>query len=1666
MQSRGKKLFKKIFKIFGWIIASVILLIVIVALLIQVPPIQSWITRKAVSFLETKIGTQVALGGIRISFPKNIVLEDIYFEDQQGDTLLYAGKLSVNTDLWGLTRNEIQLNNVALEDVAAYIHRAENDSAFNFTYILDAFAGDSTAVPDTLEQNGWNITLQTLELENIRVRFDDLLEGNSVNLSLGVLELDMESFDLENNRYAVESILLENTTANVEQSKILTAPKDEEDPTTDSAAALIFSLGELTFRNLHANYKQKALGQSVRLDVGEVRVLADKIDLIRQEIDLNTFSIRETFLAYHKTQADTILPVAKTNTSQIDTAADTKPWKLALAKLEFTNNSVQYYDFTKPYTKGSVDFDHLWLTGFNISAENLFYDLNRTQVKLNNLSLREQSGFIIRSLKGNLNVTSHTAILDNILLLTGNSRLKWQARAEFASLQSIADTYPEAEITSNISNSFVNLRDILYFSPTFLDSLPLKLSSNTNLVIDAAVSGKVSDLKIEHLDFRSLSETHLKTSGRVVGLPEAESLTMDISLDKLYTTGRDLRSILPDTLLPDSIQLPLWMNLQGRYTGTLEKADFNTALTSNLGGITARGNMNLDSTSALRGMDLNLDVNDMDIGTLLGKPDTVMGALAMQVEIHGNGLSPKEMTGTLAASVNYFEFQNYQYKDLRLDGTIRDQILTVAATMDDPNLDFTIDADYIFKEEIPRYDFTFDLKNSDFEALNLSKSPIRARGILDVDMATSDFKVLNGNVGIRKVAIFNGEDFYAIDSLLFASIDQKGRSEIKIDSDLLKAQFVGSINIFGLPGLMREYFNTYYSLHDSLEVRDSQHQHFKFEIQLQNTDLLTGLLVPNLTTFVPGPIKGEFDSRTQNLELKMEIADIQYSNIGIKSMVMSANSDAGALRYNLAIDKILVDSMKIDGLEFNGSVANNSISTDLIILDSTDRKKYILAGTFFSRENHFELKLAPEGIMLNYQTWSVPTENYIRFGGPKLIAQNVQLVNRREKILIQSDEQPGTPISIGFRELNLEYLTSIIAEERIVSGLLQGDIELYPEENGMTFTSDLTIEDFRIKNTAWGNLALQVEQKVVDRFDVKFGLTGNQNNVTINGFYLGGESPSMDLTANVNQFHLASMQPLLIDQVKNLEGLLAGNLRIRGTAERPDIDGRLMVSDTKFFSTYLNTGFSIDSETISFLDEGIAFNTFEIADENQNKARLDGTILTRTYRDFKFNLDLFTDNFRLLNTTEGANDLFYGKVDIKVNAKIRGNMTTPVVNMDIGLSDGSNVTYIVPQSEASAMQAEGIVKFVDKSFEGDPFMRQINAEAADTLKSTFRGIDLTARIELTDQEKFTIIIDPLTQDQLTISGNTTLTLKIDPTGDMNLTGRYQIEEGTYNLSFYKFVKREFNIEKGSSITWLGDPLNAQMDIRAIYHVETSPIELFSNQLTGADPNEVNQYKQRLPFLVYLNLSGELLQPAIGFKLEMPMNERDAFGGNVYARLQDINTRESDLNKQVFALLILKRFISDNPFENQGGGGFESTARNSVSKILSDQLNRLSENIKGVELSFDIKSYEDYTSGQAQGQTELQLGVSKALFNDRLVVKVSGNLDVEGKNTNRDATDYIGDLALEYKMTPDGRFRITGFRNSNYDMIDGELIETGTGLIYVKDYNALSELFKSNADTQN
>ncbi|RZK65143.1 MAG: translocation/assembly module TamB, partial [Pedobacter sp.] len=294
-----------------------------------------------------------------------------------------------------------------------------------------------------------------------------------------------------------------------------------------------------------------------------------------------------------------------------------------------------------------------------------------------------------------------------------------------------------------------------------------------------------------------------------------------------------------------------------------------------------------------------------------------------------------------------------------------------------------------------------------------------------------------------------------------------------------------------------------------------------------------------------------------------------------------------------------------------------------------------------------------------------------------------------------------------------------------------------------------------------------------------------------------------------------------------------------------------------------------------------------------------------------------------------------------------------------------------------------------------------------------------------------------------------------------------VVDGSYNLSVGPLGKKEFRIVKGSTIIWTGEPTSANANLTAMYEVNAAPIDLLNQP-------DLVQAKTKIPFQVYLMMKGELLKPTISFRIDLPENERATEIGSLsYTRLQNVNRDESELNKQVFALLALNRFIANNPFQSLsgGGGGVSTLARSSVSKLLTEQLNNLtSDLIQGVDLNFGVNSSEDYSTGSLQQKTDLEIGLSKKLLNDRLTVTVGSSFALEGPQApGEKSTDIAGNVNVEYALSADGRYRLRAYRRNQNDVIvQGQIIETGLGFTLVVDYNKFREIFqkKRNRRTRN
>ncbi len=101
-QATKRNSWRRIGRILLKTVLGIFFLILVVFLLILTPPVQNFLRKKMVSYLENKLDTKVAVGRIYVGLPKNIVLENIYIEDKQKDTLLAGGKIKANINLWQL----------------------------------------------------------------------------------------------------------------------------------------------------------------------------------------------------------------------------------------------------------------------------------------------------------------------------------------------------------------------------------------------------------------------------------------------------------------------------------------------------------------------------------------------------------------------------------------------------------------------------------------------------------------------------------------------------------------------------------------------------------------------------------------------------------------------------------------------------------------------------------------------------------------------------------------------------------------------------------------------------------------------------------------------------------------------------------------------------------------------------------------------------------------------------------------------------------------------------------------------------------------------------------------------------------------------------------------------------------------------------------------------------------------------------------------------------------------------------------------------------------------------------------------------------------------------------------------------------------------------------
>ena len=1306
--------------------------------------------------------------------------------------------------------------------------------------------------------------------------------------------------------------------------------------------------------------------------------------------------------------------------------------------------------------KGVFDADNLGYSHLTLEALNFQYSTDLTKVSVKKFSTIDQNNFAIIRVETDFSMDQHSIIAKNTKISTTYSTLDADLSLQYSSLVRLKDSMQFSNINLDLRKLSFKNSDLIYFKPDLI-AQPFFKNSRNITTASGKLSGQMNHLSAKNLVLKTGENTTVEADFNIKGLPGVQSAYYEFPNLNITSGKKDLE-MMAGLYLPKSIELPENIRLQVVFKGTMKSFESTADMTSSFGNANLAGS--LDPTENFSG---KVSTNNLDFGKLL--KDTVMyGPVTLTAEADGQGLDLNTIKAKIKADVSEIYLKKYTYHKLTLDGTVAGKEFEGKINLNDENAVFDLDGLVNLNPNKERYKFRLNVQGADLQKLNLTKNDTRISFVAAADLNGGSVKQMNGTAEINNVVVAREGKKYLLDSFLTASVNEPKKSAANISSALIDIDYSGTSSPAALPALLGQFINKYFPVADSIQtLTKNDPSKFNFEIQLRNHPILSKVLFPELTEFEPGVIRGSFDSEKNDLKLNATLKKVVYGSTVINDFALDINSDQSVLNYKISSSAISNSQVKLDNFLLDGKLADHRIFVRISSTDSKQNKKLSIKAQIEKNKATYKLLLDPKEFYLMDNHWDIAADNYLEFGKQGFLIHHLFINHAESQINIASvHDQFNDDLNVVIRNFKLDDISRIVEKDTsLVKGNLDGNILLKRVNNAYGLVADATISNLLVRSVPIGNLTLKAERAEASKFDIGLKLSGSDNNLTVNGFYIptGGDQ-SVSIQTDIQSLSLKTVQAFSMGQLKEASGMLTGNILVEGKTSSPDITGELVFNNAILTPALLNNSLELKHETIQLKKDGIYFNSFTMLDASKHTATIDGSVQMKQFSDFIFALQINTKDFLLFNTTTKDNKEFFGRMIIDSKVNVGGPMKLPVVNAKVKMKKGSKFTFSVPEDKLTTDKGEDVVEF-DNSFRFNPILSRGEKKGGQTSGTT--GFDLSSIIEIDKEATLRLLMDPASTDSLVVKGEAALSFTMDQSGKMSLTGAYNLNEGSYLVSLESIIKKKFDIDAGSTIIWNGDPLDAEISINARYSVRASPYDLVADQLSGLSDVETGGYKQRYPFLVILKLRGKILHPEISFEIQLSPEDKGILGGAVNQKLSLLNEDPSALNKQVFALLILNRFVQENPFQTESGGT-STLIRSTVGKFLSAQLNQLSSKVlPGMELNFDIQSYNDYQSGQAKGRTQVEIGMKKQLFNERLSVQIGGSVDVEGDQAKQNsASDITGDVTVEYKLNKDGSFRLKGFRHNQYEgAIEGQLVETGAGVVYVRDFNRWSRLFKSN-----
>lgn len=1411
----------------------------------------------------------------------------------------------------------------------------------------------------------------------------------------------------------------------------------------------------------------------------------DKLRLNIRDIDRKNhhLQLREVrldnldfFLKTYKDESDLNLQFIIDAFASNDTSSTAPPqWTIDAERLKITSGHFMLDNANKDTLPFGMDYDHLDVNHIELSIGDINITGDTIAARIHKLSAVERSGFTINELSADARVSPMFTEAKRLVLHTPNSHLYTDLRFDHDGFGTYLRFIEEMNMHLDIRESDLSFKDITYFAPD-IEGL------NTNISIIGDIKGTVENLKGKDVDFIFGHDTHFEGNVELSGLPDVEHTLIYLTVKELTTSRRDLVQLpMPPFTEKNRLEIPEnigqlgEIKFKGKFTGFYNDfvayGKFTTAL-GNLASDLSMKQAKNNKPLAYKGF---LKMDRFNVGKLFGL-DEYLGKVTLEANLDGAGLELETIKANLAGNINSIELAGYEYKNIEVKGDFAENVFDGDLTIDEKNVALDFQGIVDFTGELPHFDFVSTIEHANLSALKLLKdsTDVIVSAKVELDYIGKGIDNGTGSASVSDLVYQDESHKYEVDKFKLLITEGGGSKLLRLESDIADADIIGNFKFADLPTAVSKLILNYLPSYQSKNVKElaMEDQMFDFKVELKETGLITHLFAPDIDVTPGGRLRGTFHSSQGDFFLTGEIPEINIKDVRLERLKLISTTDADILDLSVNAGKVWTsDSIFFENVKVGTRTFADTSRVDINWKNAStaSNRGRVNAVVSFPKGTNLRVQFQPSEIWIQDSLWVIEKNNSIEIDSNAYTINNIEFAHISQKIRVNGkiSEDPNDELQVFFNDFELANFNPLTSRKGFtISGKISGDAQASNFYDKPAFKANLNFVKL-VANTEelgdgtitgkWdtGKDGIQVKGKFMRGPIPTIGFDGY--------YYAKREKDNFDFDISLEKTKLKLFDPYVNNIVSNIYGDATGNLRLEGSPTEPVVTGTLNLQKVNFKVDYLNTNFSF-TDKVTLTKNAIVFENLVVNDfldpvkpddrkiirsraVSEGQGVINGKILHDHFSNFRFDLNLDARNMQFMNTTATMNSLYYGRAF--ATGLIRFTGTPSNIIIDIAAKTERFTEFNIPLYGASETSISNFITFVSKEEkQAEVVQEEETTTSEDEYQVDLASIQLNFDLEVTPDAEVQLIFDPAIGDIIKGRGNGDIKLEINTLGDFKMYGDFIIEDGDYLFTLQNVINKKFIVQEGGTIKWSGDPYDAYIDLQAIYPVRTKLVDLMGIPIDQMTDEEKAKYNKRIQVNCEMNMTGKLMNPDIDFDIELPNSDQ-----SIVTEVQAQIKTEEDMNRQIFALLLLRRFF---PTDNRisGGGAISSNSSELLSNQLTNWLSQISDDFDlGVNYSTGSDGGEENSNYQ-----EVELALSTQFFNNRVVV--DGNVGVA--NTQATSSNIVGDFNIEYKITEDGRLRVRAFNETNdlSTLTNNGLYTQGVGLSYRKEFDTFGGLWKS------